>query len=161
MHLVFIGRTDAPAGGADLLPAGSIIRRQLDHPMIGKNDLSAVGDKKLLIDVDTEVAQLANSVRKANGSRTTPLAMTARQSGRRTPQGTSCKINFFPRMMTVCPALWPPAYRATMENLFGKDVDDLSLAFVAPLGTQDYRSLSSHELPSISCDAPFPCRLGP
>src|SRR6185437_3680517 len=32
------------------------------------------------------------------------------------PQGTSWSTNFFPPMMTVCPALWPPAYRATTEK---------------------------------------------
>jgi hypothetical protein len=42
----------------------------------------------------------------------------------------------------------------------GKNVDDLSFSLVAPLGTQYNRSLGSHELPSISCDALFPCRLG-
>ena len=35
--------------------------------------------------------------------------MTLVHSGRRMPPGTSCKINFLPLMMTVCPALCPPA----------------------------------------------------
>jgi len=42
----------------------------------------------------------------------------------------------------------------------GKNVDDLSFSLIAPLGTQYYRSLSSHELQSVSCDALFPCSLG-
>ena len=39
---------------------------------------------------------LPTSLRKAMGSSTTPLPMTARQSGRSTPQGTSCSTNFCP-----------------------------------------------------------------
>jgi hypothetical protein len=40
----------------------------------------------------------------------------------------------------------------------GENVNDLSFSLIAPLGAQYYRSLSSHELQSISCDALFPAR---
>jgi hypothetical protein len=42
----------------------------------------------------------------------------------------------------------------------GENVNDLSFSLIAPLGSHYNRSLSSHELQSISCDAPFPRPLG-
>jgi len=52
---------------------------------------------------------ILTSFMKANGSRTTPLPMTLLRPGRSTPQGISCRTYFLPLMMTVWPALWPPA----------------------------------------------------
>jgi hypothetical protein len=64
MHLVFVGRTDTSTGSADLLPSGSILRRQLDHAVVGQNHLGPVGDKQLLVDVDPQVAKLAHLFQK-------------------------------------------------------------------------------------------------
>ena len=58
----------------------------------------------------------AASVRKAMGSRTTPFPMTPWHPLRRTPQGMSWRTNLLPEIMTVWPALCPPAYRATQEK---------------------------------------------
>ncbi len=44
-HLVFVGRTDAAAGGADALAARRALGGQLDHAVIGQDDLRAIGDE--------------------------------------------------------------------------------------------------------------------
>src|SRR5580658_9495684 len=85
--------------------------------MVRKNDLRAVRDEKIAIDFTPAARSDDTSLRKASGSMTTPLPTTLVHSGRKTPPGTSCRTNFFPLMMTVCPALWPPAYRATTEKV--------------------------------------------
>src|SRR6185312_5706498 len=66
--------------------------------------------------------------------------MTPLHSGRSTPHGISCSTNFLPLMMTVCPALWPPAYRATTENLSD------STSTILPLPS------SPHWAPKITAD---------
>ena len=110
-HLVLVGGADAARGGADLHASGGVLRRQLDHAVVGQDDVGAVADEEVAVrSVTPALAQRArSSLSRAIGSSTTPLPMTARQPGRSTPQGMSCRMNFLPRMMTVWPALWPPA----------------------------------------------------
>ncbi len=64
MHLVFICGTDTAAGGADLLPAGSIFRSEFDHAMVRQDHLGTVRHKKLFVDVDPELAKLAHFFQK-------------------------------------------------------------------------------------------------
>ena len=59
-HLVFIRRTDAARGGANLHPAGSILRRQFDHAVIGQNDLRPIADKQIAIHLHAGGAQFAH-----------------------------------------------------------------------------------------------------
>ena len=66
-HLVFVGRADAPAGGADLLAAGRALGGQLDHAVVGQNHLGAIGDEELPIDVDAELAQLGDFLEEGDG----------------------------------------------------------------------------------------------
>ena len=40
-------------------------------------------------------------------------------------------------MTSVWPALWPPWKRTTAPISLGQQVDDLALAFIAPLGTEN------------------------
>ena len=109
VDLVLVGGADAAAGGADGLAAGRGFGGELDHAVVGQDDLRAVGDEEVAVDFDAGVLSFLTSPRKAMGSSTTPLPMTPLQPGRRTPQGMSCRTNFLPWMMTVWPALWPPA----------------------------------------------------
>src|SRR5215469_1503444 len=83
------------------------------------------------------------SLRKASGSSTTPLPMTLRHPARSTPQGTSWRINFLPLMITVWPALCPPAYRATSEKFSD------STSTILPLPS------SPHWAPTITAVLPF------
>ena len=108
-HFVFVGRADAARSGADLDAARSVFRPQFHHAMVGKNHLRAIRNKEVAVDFHARGAQGRDFLQKAIGSMTTPLPMTLVHSGRRIPPGTSCRMNFLPLMMTVCPALWPPA----------------------------------------------------
>ncbi len=59
-HLVFVGRTDSARGGADLHASRSILRRQLDHAMVGQNHLRAVRNKEISVDSHARFAQRAH-----------------------------------------------------------------------------------------------------
>ena len=54
-HLVFVGRTDAAAGGADLLAARRALGGQFDHAVIGQDDLGAVRNIELPVDIDARI----------------------------------------------------------------------------------------------------------
>ncbi len=73
------------------------------------------------------------------GSRTTPLPMTPLVSGRRTPQGMSCRTNLLAVDDDGVAGVVAAGVAGDDVELLGEDVDDLAFAFVAPLGTKDYR----------------------
>ena len=55
----------------------------------------------------------------------------------RMPDGIRRSTVFLPLMTSVWPALWPPWKRTTRGDAIGQQIDDLALAFVAPLGADD------------------------
>ena len=46
-HFVFVGGADAARGGADLDAAGGVFGAQLDHAVVGKDDVRAVADEEI------------------------------------------------------------------------------------------------------------------
>ena len=58
MHLVFVGWTDATAGGADLRSTWGVFRCQFNHAVIGEDDLCAVRDEKLPVDGEAGILEL-------------------------------------------------------------------------------------------------------
>ena len=48
VDLVLVGGADAAAGGADLGAAGGGLGGELDHAVVGQDDLGAVGDEELV-----------------------------------------------------------------------------------------------------------------
>ena len=67
VHLVFVGRADAAAGGADLGAAGGVFGGELDHAVVGKNHLGAVGDEELAVDGEAGVFELLDLVEEGHG----------------------------------------------------------------------------------------------
>ena len=49
VHLVFVGGADAAAGGSDLGAARGVFGGELDHAVVGQDDLGAVGDEELAV----------------------------------------------------------------------------------------------------------------
>ncbi len=66
-HLVFVGGTNAARGGANLHPSGSVLRRQLDQAMIGKNDVGAVADEEVAVNLDAGRAQRVDFLHEGEG----------------------------------------------------------------------------------------------
>ncbi len=67
VHLVFIRRADAAAGGADLRAAGGVLRGELDHAVVGQDHLGAVGDEELAVDRQAGVLQLLHFAQEGHG----------------------------------------------------------------------------------------------
>ena len=46
-HFVLIGGSDAARSGADLFASGGVLRAELDHAVVGKDDVGAVADEQI------------------------------------------------------------------------------------------------------------------
>ena len=110
VHLVLIRRADAAPRRADLCPAGRRLCRQLDHAVVRQDDLRAIRQEQLPIDRQTHALQhgdLTQERRRVNHHAVADHALAAGPQHTRTESG--CSTNFLPSIMTVWPALWPPA----------------------------------------------------
>ena len=67
VHLVLVGRADAAAGGSDLGAAGGVLGGELDHAVIGQDDLGAVGDEELAVDWQAGLLELLDLVEEGHG----------------------------------------------------------------------------------------------
>ena len=143
-HLVFVGRADAAAGGADLLAARRALGGQFDHAVVGQNDLGAIGDEELPSTATPSSRSRPTSLRKAMGSSTTPLPMTPLQPRPQHAAGNELEHKLLAadddRMAGVVPA---GVARHGREPL-AEHVHNLALALVAPLGAQHHCCLCSH-----------------
>src|ERR1700722_9968224 len=145
VHLVFIRRTDAAAGGADLLPSGSIFRSQLDHAMVRQDHLGTIRHKELFVDIDPEVAKLAHFCQKGEWVEHYPVADDGAAIGTQNTTRDQLQDKLLApnndRMAGIVAAGIPGDPRESV----GKNVNDLSLPLVAPLAAHYYCSLGSHE----------------
>ena len=64
---VFVSRTDAARGGADLFFAAGLLGRLLHNPMIRQNKVSPVTDEEIALDLDAGVLQRLNLFQKRLG----------------------------------------------------------------------------------------------
>src|ERR1700722_20521407 len=128
--------------------------------MVGKNDLRAIGYKKLLVDVHSQFAKLSDFLKKGQRVEHDAVADHGTAIWPQNPAGHQLQDELLSPDDDRMPGVVAAGIARYHRKPVGKNIDDLSLTLVAPLGTQYYRSLGSHELQSISCDALFPCRLG-
>ena len=143
-HLVFVGGADAAAGGADLLAAGRALSGQLDHAVVGQDDLGAVGDEELLVDCDAELAQLGHFAEEGDGIEHHAVADDAFAARAQHAAGNELQHEFLPANDDgVAGVVAARVTRHGAEPL-AQHVHNLAFALVAPLGAQHYRRLRSH-----------------
>src|SRR5438270_7766297 len=63
---VFVCWSDPAGSRPDLDPAGSILRGQLNHSMIGKNYVSAIADEQIAIDLHARISQTRDFFEKGD-----------------------------------------------------------------------------------------------
>ena len=76
------------------------------------------------------------------GSSTTPLPITLRQPGPQDAAGHQLQNEFFPVDDDGVPGIVAAGITGHDREIFRENVDDLAFAFVAPLRTDDDRSLT-------------------
>ena len=147
-HLVFVGRSDAASGGADLArpraaspPApcrapgasrGSRVRAPKPAPARGRASTP-------------RACSASSSPSRISGSTTTPgpIRFTCPDRGRpRAPRGERSARR---RLPGCGPALLPPWKRTTRSARWSQPIDELPLALVAPLGPD--RDECGHSIP--------------
>jgi hypothetical protein len=107
--LRFVGGSDPPLRRADLrgIARGGLAHR-IDSARRGRMTWARSLMNNRRSSVMPPAMRLSISAINFARSRTVPLPMTIRASGRNTPEGMCCRAWRRPPIVTVCPALGPP-----------------------------------------------------
>jgi hypothetical protein len=146
-HLVLVGGADALAGGADLLASGRGFGGQLDHPVIGQDDVRTAGDEETAVDVEAGFAHAVNLVQEINGIEDDAVADDAYAIGANDAAGNELQDELVLANDDGVPGVMAAGVTRHGGEPLAKHVDNLSLTLIAPLGTQHYSRLCSHSLP--------------
>jgi hypothetical protein len=144
-HLVFISRSNAPAGGPDLLPAGRAFRSQLDHAVVGQDDLGPVRDKELAVHIDTEVAQFGDFLEESDRVQHDAVADDAFAVGAQHAAGDKLQHEFLALDDDGVSGIMTAGVTGDGGKLPAEHIHNLAFAFVAPLGAEHHCCLRSHE----------------
>ena len=147
-HLVFVGRADAAAGGADLLAARGALGGQLDHAVIGKDDLGAVRDLELAVDIDAELANAGDFLEEGDGVQHHAVADDAHAARAQHAAGNELQHEFLAADDDGVAGVVAAGITRHGAEALAEHVHDLSLALIAPLGAQHHRRFRSHCFPS-------------
>ena len=143
-HLVFVGRADAAAGGADLLAAGRALGGELDHAVIGQDDLGAVGDEELVVDLDAQIAQAFDFIEERDGIEHHAVADDAFAPRPQHAAGDELENELLAADDDGVPCVVATSIACDGGKPFAQHVHNLAFALVAPLGAQHYCRLRSH-----------------
>jgi hypothetical protein len=135
--LVFVGRADALAGGADLVDAALGFARLVDGDVVRQDDRASLGNLQARHDFDAggcQLVDLAHHVRHRDDDAVADVAGHAFAHDARRDQ-LQCGFLALDdqRMAGVMAALETDDARC----MIGQPVDDLTFAFIAPLGADD------------------------
>lgn len=135
-HLVFIGRADTTAGGADGLAAGRFFARLIQGDVVRHDQRRGRGNLQARAHFHAGVFQLADLFDQRGRGDHHAIAdqaqrVVAQDAGRDQMQDGLLAID------DECMAGVMAALEADdRTDFFGKQIDDLALAFIAPLGTE-------------------------
>ena len=146
-HLVFVSRPNAAAGGADLLAPWRALRSQLDHAVVGQDDLCAVGDEEIPVDFDAELANAADFAEECDGIEDNSIADDALATRAKHAAGDELQDELVLANDDGVPGVVTAGVARHGGKPLAEHVYDLSLALVAPLGAQYHSRFRSHRRP--------------
>ena len=117
------------------MAAGGGFGGELDHAVIGQDDLGAVGDVELTVHVDAEVAELGDFLEEGDGVEDDSVADDASAVGAEDAAGDELQDKLLAVDDHGVAGVVAAGVAGDDVELFAEDVDDLALAFIAPLGS--------------------------
>ena len=132
--LVLVGRTDAARGRADLALAAPRLAQQIELAVIRQDQVRLVADDQPVADRRRPAAASSSiSAKSACGSTTTPLPMTQVMPSCRMPGRQQAQHELAAVGVDGVPGVVPALIARDDREVRRQQVDDLALAFVAPL----------------------------
>jgi hypothetical protein len=115
--------------------------------MVRENDLRAIGDEEISIDGNSRLAQSPNFLQKSHGVEHHAIADDASAPGAQYSAGNQLQDEFLAVNDDGMAGVVAAGIARDDREVLRKNVDNLALALVAPLGTDDYRGLAFFQFP--------------
>src|SRR5208282_333519 len=137
---------DAARSGSDFHSAGSVFRPQLHHAMVGKNNLRAIRDEEVAIHLHAGGAQGGDFLQEGQRINHHAVADDAGALGPQNAAGHELQNEFLAVDDDGVPGVMAAGVARHDRKGLREYVDNLALAFVAPLGSDNDRSSASARL---------------
>ncbi len=142
--LVFVGGADAARGGANLHAAGGVLCGELDHAVVGQDDVSAIGEKEARADVNAEREQLVHLGEQGHGIEDDAVADNGDAVGAEGSAGNELEHEALAVNDDGVAGVVAAGIAGNDGKVSAKNVNDLALAFIAPLGAENDCSVGCH-----------------
>jgi hypothetical protein len=146
-HLVFVGWTDAAPGGADFLRALGCLAGDVKCLMVGQDQRAGFRDAQARIGIDSSGLELVEFLDQRVGREHHAVADIARDAFAQDARGHQVQDGLFAADDQRMPGVMPTLVAHHGLGVVGQPVDDLALALVAPLGTDNHDVLCHFSLP--------------
>ena len=146
---VFVGGADAARGGADLDASGGVFSAELDHAVVGKDDVGAVADEEIgggatvsgAPDFEAGRAQHVDFLHQGEGIEHDAVADDGLGLLAEDAAGGELEDELFAGDGDGVSGVVSAGIAGDHLKAVGKHVDDFSLALIAPLGSEHHRSV--------------------
>src|SRR2546423_8879280 len=132
-HFVFVGRPNAAGSGANLHPSGRVLRGQLNHSVIGQDHLSAVAHEKIAVHLHAVFAKRGNFLEKSHGVEHDAVADHTTAARTQYAARNQLQDEFLAFDDDSVAGIVATSIAGHDAKVVGENVDNLALAFVAPL----------------------------
>ena len=139
VHLVLVRWPNAAAGGPNLGPPRRILRRQLDHAVVGQDYLRPVRHEELAINLQPGVLQLLYLAQEGHRIQHHAVADDAPALRPQHPAGDQLQHELLAGNDDGVAGVVPAGIARHHGKLLRQHIDDLALALVAPLRAKDHR----------------------
>ncbi len=133
-YLVFIRWPDAARGGADLYAPGCGFRGQFDHAVVRQDHLRAVADEQLAVHFHARAAQRVHFLEEGEWINDDAVADHGRAVLAQDAARHQLQDELLARDGDRVPGVVAARIARHHREAVRQNVDDLALAFVAPLG---------------------------
>src|SRR5262249_39997260 len=126
----------------DLDASGRVLCGQLNHPVIGQNYVRAVGDEEPSIQLNSKIAQLLDLVEKCQGIKHNAIPDHAAAVFAQHSAGDELQDELLTADNDGVPGVVSAGVTRNHGKILSKHIDNLALAFITPLRSNDNRCLS-------------------
>ena len=135
--LVFVGRADSPAGGSDLPFAQRVFADPLHQAVIRQDEVGVAADDDLLVAEIDDLAERGQLVQEGPGVEHDAVADDAQRPGTEDAGGDQVQDDLGPVAVDGMAGVVAALVAGHGVEGGRQQVDDLALAFISPLGSED------------------------
>lgn len=136
-HFVFVSGSDTAAGGADFFAARCALSGELDHAVIGEDDLGTIGDEEVAIEFNSVGFDARGLSEEGDWIKHDAITDDTLTAFTEDAAGNELEYEFFSGDDDGVPGVVASGVAGDCREVVAEYVDDFAFTFIAPLGTEN------------------------